>query len=191
MTPFLLAFGDILTEGYGLPRVQSFASQIEALLQPAHPGARVLNEGRSGDTTTSALARLPRVLSRLAARPDLVIVELGANDLLRGIPLETTRANLDAILTELGRCGLPLLLARMDAPRFLGAFGESCTAIYDELGRRHAVPVAPFLPAGLLGHPAYTLRDRVHPNAAGTALIARAFLPAVQAALAAGLQRAA
>lgn len=191
MTPLILAFGDSLTEGYGLSRAQSFAAQLETLLQARHPGASVINAGLSGDTTSSALARLPRVLSRLSARPDLVIVELGANDLLRGIALETTRANLDTILTELKRCGLPVLLAQMDAPRFLGAFGQSCTAIYAELAKRHGTALAPFLPPGLLGNPALTLRDRVHPNAAGTTLIAKGFLPAVATALSATLSRAA
>lgn len=103
MTPLILAFGDSLTEGYGLAAADSFPNQLQALLQPRHPGARVINAGVLGDTTTSALARLPRLLTKLSSRPDLVIVELGANDLLRGIPLETTRANLDAILTELSR----------------------------------------------------------------------------------------
>jgi acyl-CoA thioesterase-1 len=118
-------------------------------------------------------------------------VELGANDLLRGIALDTTRANLGAILTELERCGLRALLAQMDPPRFLGAFGQSCSEIYRELGTRHRVPVAPFLPAGILGNPTLTLRDRIHPNAAGVGLIAKGFLPAVEAALATGVGRAA
>ncbi|KQX25049.1 MULTISPECIES: arylesterase [unclassified Sphingomonas] len=191
MSPYIIAFGDSLTEGYGLPRHQSFASQLEALLRCDHPRPRVDNEGASGDTTQSALARLPRILSRLDNRPDLVIVELGANDLLRGIPLATTRRNLDAILMELGRCQLPVLLARMDAPAWLGGLGRDCTALYDTLGQAHGVPVAPFLPPGVLGHPRLTLPDRVHPNAEGYARIARAFLPAVQDALRAGRTRAA
>lgn len=180
MKPLILAFGDSLTEGYGLASSQSFASQLGALLQDRHPGAEVINAGLSGDTTTSALARLPRVLSQLKQRPDLVIVELGANDLLRGIPLELTSANLDAIIRELDRCGLPVLLAQMEAPAFLGAFAQSCSAIYAKLGDRHGITIAPFLPKGILGNPSLTLHDRVHPNAAGTALIAKAFLPAVE-----------
>lgn len=191
MFPYIIAFGDSLTQGYGLPRHHSFASQLEALLRSTHSHARVDNEGASGDTTQSALARLPRVLSRLGDRPDLVIVELGANDLLRGMPLATTRRNLDAILTELGRCELPVLLARMDAPAWLGSLGRDCAALYDELGQVHGVPVAPFLPPGVLGHPGLTLPDRVHPNAEGYARIARAFLPAVENALRAGRTRAA
>jgi len=188
MKPTILAFGDSLTEGYGLASSQSFPSQLETLLQARHPGAAVINAGRSGDTTISAADRLPQVLSQLGRRrdlvpdlvPNLVIVELGANDLLQGIPLETTSANLDAILFELGRRGFPALLAQMEPPAFLGAFARGCAAIYTELGARHGVAVAPFLPKGIIGNPALTLRDRVHPNAAGTALIAREFLPAVE-----------
>ncbi|RVT90357.1 arylesterase [Sphingomonas crocodyli] len=183
MTPFILAFGDSLTEGYGLAPDQSFASQLERLLRGRYPQAVVFNAGLSGDTTASALARLPRVLTTLKAHPDLVIVELGANDLLRAIPLERTRANLDAILSELKRCRLPVLLAQMDGPRFLGGFGERCSAMYRELAVRHSTAVAPFLPPNVLGNPALTLRDRVHPNALGTAWIAQAFLPAVETAL--------
>lgn len=191
MTTEILVFGDSLTEGYGLAHHQNFPSQLEALLRAHFADARVINAGRSGDTTTSALARLPKVLSTLKGAPDLVIVELGANDLFRGIPLETTRANLDAILTELKRCGLPVILAQMDAPSFLGAFGQSCTAIFAELAARHGTALAPFLPNGLLGNRALTLPDRVHPNAAGTALIAKTFLPFVTDALDRARRRAA
>lgn len=191
MTPYLLAFGDSLTEGYGLARHQSFPSQLDTLLRATYPLVKVDNAGLSGDTTHSALARLPAVLSRLKARPDLVIVELGANDLLRGIPLATTRRNLGAVLDDIARCGLPVLLARMDAPAWLGAFGRDCSAIYEALGVSHGVPVAPFMPPGLLGNPARTLADRIHPNAEGAAQIARTFLPAVEAALATSISRAA
>lgn len=180
MKPLILAFGDSLTEGYGLQTSQSFASQLEALLRKRYPEAQVINAGLSGDTTTSGLARLPRVLSQLRKRPDLVIVELGANDLLRGIPLKATSANLEAMLRELQRCGLRVLLAQMDPPAFLGRLAQSCTAMYAKLGTRHGVGLAPFLPKGIIGNPALTLGDRVHPNAEGTTMIAKGFLPAVE-----------
>lgn len=191
MKPYILAFGDSLTEGYGLASSDSFTAQLERLLQERHPLARVDNAGVSGDTTTSALARMPKVLSQLRVNPDLVIVELGANDLLRGIALQKTRANLDAILTELARCGLRTLLAQMEAPAFLGQFGRDCSAIYPDLAARHGASLAPFFPKGVLANPALTLRDRIHPNARGTAMIARAFMPAVEAALSTPIHRAA
>lgn len=181
--PTILAFGDSLTEGYGLAPHDSFPNQLETRLVASRPGARVINAGVSGDTTTDALKRLPRLLSGLNVRPDLAIVEFGANDLIRGIQLDKTRANLDAILIELARCGIRVLLAQMEAPRLLGAFGQACGAIYSDLAARHGVPMFPFFPKGVLANPAFCLRDRIHPNARGIAAIAQAALPAVMAAL--------
>lgn len=183
--PHILAFGDSLVEGYGLSRAQAFPARLEAALRVTYPGVGVDNAGLSGDTSAGALARLPRVLSQLAAKPHLAIVEFGANDMLRGIPLQRTVVNLDAIIGELTRCGIPALLARMEAPALLGSFGQRTSAIYDEIAARHGVAVHPFFPPGVLANPALCLRDRIHPNALGTDRIAQAFAPAVLAALAA------
>ncbi len=182
-TPFVLALGDSLTAGYGLARDQSFAAQLEALLRRRHPDARVHNAGVSGDTSAGGLARLPRVLASLTQRPDLAIVELGANDLLRGIAPERMRANLDAILSELARCGIPVLLAGMLAPAFLGAFAGRYNAIFPDLARAHGVPLYPFFLAGVVGDPALTLADRLHPNARAVGIVAGRILPHVEAAL--------
>jgi acyl-CoA thioesterase-1 len=181
--PTILAFGDSLTEGYGLASQDSFTAQLQALLAPGYPGVRVINAGVSGDSTSDGLKRLPRLLSGMKVRPDLAIVEFGANDLIRGIPLQRTRANLDAMLVEFARCGIATLLAQMEASRFLGAFGEACSAVYTDLAVKHGVPVFPFFPRGVLGNPALCLRDRIHPNAAGVGAIARAAVPAVAAAI--------
>ena len=177
--PYLLALGDSLTAGYGLERSAAFAARLEALLRKRWPGAIVQNGGVSGDTTEGALKRLPRLLTGLSRKPDLTIVELGANDLLRGVPPESTRANLDAILRELGRCGMPALLATFKAPKFLGAYGARYDGIYTEVAARHDVATAPFFPPGVLGHPELVLADRVHPNARAIELVAAAFLPVV------------
>ncbi|UAK25668.1 arylesterase [Sphingomonas nostoxanthinifaciens] len=182
-SPLILAFGDSLTPGYGFGANESFAAQLEASIRNRMPLARVQNAGVSGDTSGSALARLPRLLSSLVRRPDLAIVELGANDFLRGFPLARTRANLDEIITELSRCGIPVMLAAMEAPRFLGAFAEQCDAVYQGLARKHAIPAVPFFPEGVLGNAGLTLPDRIHPNAAAIRLIVRAMLPAVWDAL--------
>lgn len=181
--PFVLAFGDSLTAGYGLAQSEAFPAQLEAALRAEWPAARVRNAGVSGDTSGDALTRLPRLLSSLRERPDLAIVEFGGNDLLRGISPDRTRANLDAILAEFARCAIPVLLASLDAPRFLGPFAERCDAVYAGLAVRHGIGVVPFFPAGVLGNPALTLRDGVHPNARAIGLVTRAILPAVQAAL--------
>ncbi len=182
--PVILAFGDSLTAGYGLPSDASFAAQLQRALRRTRPAARVLNAGVSGDTTATGLARLPRVLSGLSARPDLAIVELGANDLLRGIDPARTRANLDAILRELGRAGIPPLVAGMMAPAFLGPFVARFNAVFPDVARAHGAPLYPFFLDGVAGDPALTLPDRLHPNARAIGIVVDRILPHVDAALA-------
>ncbi len=189
--PLVLALGDSLTAGYGLPVRDSFAAQLERGLQADHVGARVINAGVSGDTSAMALARLPALLSSLREKPDLVIVQLGANDLLRGVPLARTKANLEAIIIDLQRMGMTVLLARMEPPAFLGDVAQACRALFTDLAKRHGIVSHPFLPVGLLGNPALCLFDRVHPNAKGVAAIVEGFLPAVMAALGDAVRRAA
>lgn len=181
--PFILAFGDSLTAGYGLPRDQSFPHQLQRLLRERQPGAVVHNAGVSGDTTAGGRARLPGVLSRLPAKPDLAIVELGANDLIRGVAPERTRDNLDWIVGELGRCGIPVLLAGMMAPPFLGAYGKRFNAVFADVAAAHGVPLDPFFLQGVMGDPSLTLADRIHPNGRAIGIVARRLLPDVEAAL--------
>ncbi|WP_160299247.1 arylesterase [Sphingomonas sp. SRS2] len=181
--PVILAFGDSLIAGYGVEPSQSFAAQLEVQMQTHQAGIRVINAGVSGDTTSDALARLPQVLEHLAERPDLAIVQLGANDLLRRTSLKTIRANLDAIIAELKRNGIPVLLATIEAPVFFGAFGRACAAVYQDLSNKHAIRCASFLPRGMFGSRTYCLRDRLHPNAHGISTIAKRFRLAVIAAL--------
>lgn len=178
-TPLILALGDSLTAGYGLAASDSFPARLEALLQPEHPGARVRNAGVSGDTTASALARLPSTLAALTALPALAIVELGGNDVLRGHPAAQTRANLDAILHELARCRIPVLLATFEVPARFRAYTRDHDTLYADLATIHGVPTVPFFPPGILGHPAYVLPDRLHPNARAIDAVARAMLPAI------------
>jgi acyl-CoA thioesterase I len=184
----VLAFGDSLTAGYGLAREQAFSAQLQRRLGDVS----VLDAGVSGDTTADGLRRLPRVLARLTRRPDLTIVELGANDLLRGIAPEQSRANLDAILTEFARCGIPVLLATFAVPPILGpAVAARYNGIYPDLAARHGVPTQPFFPPNVMGVPGFVLPDRLHPNAAGIERVADAFAPAVRAALDRSVARAA
>lgn len=189
--PGILAFGDSLTAGYGLPPHQSFAAQLQTALRERHPGAVVHNAGVSGDTTAGGLARLPRVLGRLTERPDLAIVELGANDLLRGVTPERMRANLDAILVELGRCGIPVLIAGMLAPPFLGAFTTAFDAVFPTVAAAHGAALYRFFLDGVVGDPALTLADGMHPNARAIQIVTQRILPSVEAALAAGKRQAA
>jgi acyl-CoA thioesterase-1 len=189
--PYILALGDSLTAGYGLPAHLSFAAQLQALLRDRHPQANVYNAGVSGDTSAGGLARLPRLLSRLPSRPDLAIVELGANDLLRGIAPERMQANLDAILTELGRCGVPVLLAGMLAPPILGGYARRYNAVFPAVAQAHGAALYPFFLDGVVGDPTLTLADGIHPNARAVGIVARRILPHVEAVLASAVRDAA
>jgi acyl-CoA thioesterase-1 len=182
--PFVLAFGDSLTAGYGLARGDAFPVRLEALLRGRHPDAHVQNAGISGDTTASGRARLPRVLSGLRQRPHLAILELGANDFFQGFDPARTRQNLDAMLTTFADSGIPVLLAGMRAPPFLGAAAASFDAVHPELAARHGVPLYPFFLDGVVGRRAFTLADGIHPNAPAIAEVARRILPHVERALA-------
>jgi acyl-CoA thioesterase-1 len=173
----LTVFGDSLSAGFGLAAAEAFPAQLERALRARGLTVTVINAGLSGDTSAGGRARLDWTL---ADRPALVIVELGGNDALRGLPPEETAANLDAILATLHRQGIQALLAGMRAPRNLGE--EYCNRfdrLYPRLAERHGVPYYPFFLEGVAGNPALNLADGIHPNAAGIAEIVRRILPLV------------
>jgi len=181
--PLILAFGDSLTAGYGLRPEQAFPARLEALLAERRPGARVVNAGMSGETSAGGRARLPRVLAGLTPRPDLTILELGANDLIRGLPVAATAANLRWMVEEFGRCGIPVLLAGMRAPAFLGTAAERFNAVFPDLACDTGVPLYPSFLAGVAGRSGLVLADGFHPNADAIAIVAARILPHVEAAL--------
>ncbi|MFW2829300.1 arylesterase [Sphingomonas sp. ID0503] len=178
------AFGDSLTAGYGLPPRDGFTAQLQAALRKDGLPVTVRNGGISGDTAAQGWARLRWGLRGLKVKPDLVIVELGANDMLRGLPPAQTAKTLDQILTELKRRNIPVLLAGMRAAPNLGpAYRRRFEDIYPMLAKRHAVPLYPFFLAASAGNPALTQPDGIHPNAKGVAANLRLMLPAVKKAL--------
>jgi acyl-CoA thioesterase I len=182
----VLAFGDSLTAGYGLKPADSYPVRLETALREAGIAARVHNGGVSGETTASGRARLGWQLQGLKARPDLVILELGANDMLRGLDPAITRANLHAMLVELKRRRIPVLLTGMLAAPNLGApYRRRFDAIYPELARKHGVAFYPFFMRGVAGNPRLLQPDGLHPRARGVAIIVRGLLPRVKTALAA------
>ena len=182
--PLIWAFGDSLAAGYGLPPEQGFTTQLQAALRRAGSAATVRNGGVAGDTAAQGRARLLWGLRGLGRAPDLVIVELGANDMLRGLPVDQAHANLDRILTELDRRHIPVLLAGMRAAPNLGPdYARAFEGMYPALARAHHVPLYPFFLEGVAGDRALLQRDGLHPNAAGVAVIVRRILPAVTAAL--------
>jgi acyl-CoA thioesterase I len=182
--PLVLAFGDSLTSGYGLDQGLGFAPQLQATLRRHGIAATVSDAGVSGDTSQAARARLGWTLDGLEAKPDLVIVELGANDMLRGLDPALTRANLDAILAELGRRDMPVLIAGMRAaPNLDPAFIRRFESIYPDLAAKHRVPLHPFFLDGVAGQAGMVQADSMHPTFAGIKRIVMGILPAVKQAL--------
>jgi acyl-CoA thioesterase-1 len=181
--PHVLALGDSLTAGYGLPTRDSFAAKLQQALHEHYPGAIVHNAGVSGNTTADALRRLPRVLSGLVRKPDFAIVELGANDLRRGVAPARTRANLDQILAILTSCGITTLLTTFKVPPFLKAHAASYDGLYADVASRHGAVQASFFPPGVMGNPHLTLPDGLHPNARAIELVVAHLLPVIASAL--------
>lgn len=184
----MLALGDSLTAGYGLPMDQGFVPQLQAWMAAKGADVKIINAGVSGDTTAGGLSRTDWSLS-----PDVqaVIVNLGGNDMLRGIDPATSRANLDAILAKVQARGLPILLVSLRAPGNYGAaFKTSFDAMYPDLAAKYDAVLAEnyFFPVidqnTRLLDPAFMQSDGIHPNAAGVAKILDAMGPKVQELLA-------
>lgn len=166
----IVALGDSLTHGYGLPPAEGFAPQLQAWLRAnGAPEATVINAGVSGDTTAGGLARLEW---SLADGADALIVALGGNDFLRGLDPASSRANLDAILTQADARGLPVLLSGMRAPGNYGPdFKAAFDAMYPELAEKHGALYDPFFLEGVTEDRSLWQGDGIHPNAAGVAVI--------------------
>jgi acyl-CoA thioesterase-1 len=173
----ILAFGDSLAAGFGLGSRDGFTAKLEMALKAKGIEARVINGGLSGDTSAGGLARLDWALE---PKPDFAIVELGANDGLRGLDPAQTRANLDAILTKLKAKGVPVLLAGMYAPPNMGPdYGKAFNALYAELAKKHGVAFYPFFLDGVAADPSLNQPDGIHPNAKGVDIIVERILPHV------------
>ena len=178
----LIAFGDSLTAGYMLKPSESFASQLEMALQAKGHKVRVINAGVSGDTTAAGLERLDWTLSEGA---DAVILELGANDALRGIDPKETRANLDKMLMAIKAKGADILIAGMKAPGNWGQdYVETFDAIFPDMAAKYAAPLYPFFLEGVALDPKLVLSDGLHPTAAGVAEIVKRILPQAEALVA-------
>jgi len=174
----LVAFGDSLTTGYGLPKADSFAAKLEVALRARGLDVSVANAGVSGDTASMGLARLDW---SIPADTDGVIVELGANDMLRGQPPATTRKALTDILSRLKSRGVPVLLAGMRAAPNMGAdYQKAFDGIYPDLAREFGTLYYPFFLEGVAGTRGLNLPDGIHPTAAGIDIIVANILPKVE-----------
>jgi acyl-CoA thioesterase I len=180
----VVAFGDSLYAGYQLGPNEGFAPQLQAALIAAGINAKVHNAGVSGDTTAAGKARLAFVLDNLKRKPDLVVLGLGGNDMLRGIKPEQTKKNLIAMLEELKRREIPLVLTGILAsPNMGAAYSKAFNPIFPALAKQFDVPFYPFFLDGVVVDRALMLPDYIHPNAKGVGVVVKGVAPLVVAAL--------
>ena len=177
----VMALGDSLTAGYGLEQDETFPAQLEKGLLSAGYAVNVVNAGVSGDTSAGGLARIEWAL---ADRPQIVVVELGANDALRGLDPAQTHANLDQIIARLNRAGCRVILAGMQSPRNLGPdYNNTFDQIYPNRGTAVRIPTMILFLEGVATDPELNQVDGIHPNSAGVRLIVEGLQPLVAMAI--------
>ncbi|MFW5633693.1 MAG: arylesterase [Erythrobacter sp.] len=180
----ILAFGDSLFAGYGLEEGESYPARLEQALRAKGVNADIANAGVSGDTTAAGRQRLAFTLDGLEEKPDLLILELGGNDMLRGLSPAETRANLAAMLEELQARDIPVLLMGMRAPPNYGPdYQRDFDAIYADLAQEYGAELVPFWLASIYENPNLFQADRIHPTAQGIEELVEATLPQVRDAL--------
>ncbi len=180
--PVLLALGDSLTAGLGLAQSQAWPALLQARLDREGHRYRVVNAGVSGDTSANGLARLDW---QLAQKPEIVVLELGANDGLRGLPVAHTRENLAKILTRCKAAGAKVVLAGMQVPPNMGAdYAAEFRKMFPELAQEHGAVLIPFVLAGIAGDAKLNQADGIHPTAEGQVLMAETVWTHVQPLLA-------
>ena len=174
-TRTVLVFGDSLVAGLGLSDSDGFVAQMQALLDKAGAGTTLINGGVSGDTSAAALTRLDWALGD---KPDGVLLELGANDMLQGLPVEGTRQNLTAIMDKLAAQKIPVFIAGMKANRGLGAdYAATFDALYPALASKYGATLYPFYLDGVALDQSLNQADLLHPNAKGVAVIVGKMAP--------------
>jgi acyl-CoA thioesterase-1 len=181
--PVIVALGDSISAGFGVAEAQSYPAVLEKELARRNLSYRVVNAGISGDTTSGGLSRLDSVL---AQKPELVIVELGGNDGLRGLPISTTRSNLEQIVDGLQNAGIRVVLAGMTLPPNYGPdYIHSFEQVYKDLAKKYKVTLIPFLLEGV-ATTEFMQKDGLHPTAEGhrriAAMVANTIEPLLRAA---------
>ncbi len=180
----IVALGDSLFAGYGLDPSQSYPVRIEGALRARGINAKMTNAGVSGDTTAGGLQRVDFVIDSMDKPPQLVLISLGGNDMLRGLPPEETRKNLAAILGKLKARGIPVVLMGMLAPPNLGAdYAAKFNPIYPALAKEYGARLVPFFLQPVVGRPDLIQADRIHPNDAGVTLLVTETIDQIAGAL--------
>ena len=168
--PVIATFGDSISAGFGVEPGKSYPEDLQRLIDKAGLKYRVLNLGVSGDTTTDGVERLSSVI---VSHPEIVIVEFGGNDGLRGQPVSSSKSNLAAIIEGLQKAGSKVVLAGMTLPRNYGPeYIASFDGIFQELAKQYKVTLIPFILEGVGGNPALTQPDGIHPTAEGAQIVA-------------------
>ena len=169
--PVIAAFGDSLSAGFGLAPGDSYPSDLQRLLDGAGYNYHVVNMGVSGDTTTDGTVRLPDVI---ALHPEIVILEFGGNDGLRGQPVNATRENLATMIEGLQKAGATVVLAGITLPRNYGPdYIKQFDTVFTDLATKYRLTRIPFLLEGVGGNPKLTQADGLHPTAEGSAIVAK------------------
>jgi acyl-CoA thioesterase-1 len=178
----IAAFGDSLTAGFGAEPGKSYPDYLQQLLDRAGYRYRVVNLGISGDTTNGGVARIDSVT---ALDPEIVILELGANDGLRGLPPSATRANLDEMIAAFKKSGAEVVLAGMTLPRNYGPqYIREFESVFSDLARKHSVALVPFLLAGVADRRELMQGDGLHPTAEGNRRVAANVMKTLEPVLA-------
>lgn len=173
----IIAVGDSLTAGFGVDPGHAYPALLERKLRDAGYDFRVINEGINGEKSGEALARIDRILSQ---KPDIVILQTGTNDGLRGVPPEEMKGNIEAIIRTLVAHGITVVLAGMEnLKRHKGNFDEVFARAYPEVAREHGVILIPLFLAGVAGEPGLNRPDGIHPTAEGYRIVVETVYPFV------------
>jgi len=177
--PSILIYGDSLSAAYGIPQQQGWVALLKEKLNRENPGIDVINASISGETTSGGLTRLARTLAQ--NKPQTIIIELGANDGLRGLPVKNMRENLDAMIQLSKKSGARVLLVGMKIPPNYGRqYTEEFSQVYTALASRHNIPVVPFMLENIAVKPQLIQADGLHPNALGQPIILENIWPELQ-----------
>lgn len=176
--PVIVAFGDSLTEGYRVDPQQNYPSRLQAALDEKGYQYRVVNAGISGDTTTGGLNRVQGVIDQ---KPSIVILELGANDGLRGMPLDKMKENLQGMIERLQAAQIQVVLAGIQIPPNLGPeYTQRFAQTFEELAEANQIPLIPFFLDGVAARPELNLPDGIHPTGEGYVYVVKNVLPVLE-----------